>query len=277
MVSNPIFAGALIGVFFAGFGISYAVFASYDSTIKFGAQQEFDKMMNQNYEMAARWLQNNAMNNPELMNKMIDVKDDKKMSGTVAYDMRFNVNVPITMPMIDGYYNGQRIFFVHTEVSDKSMADMMTRMVNFPILHVPELKEIAKEKTAKVYVFTNGVASTGPYGGGPFMYQIDIFDSVPGTEGYSQFRVAHLVTWNDDANPQILTSVEELLETERNGELVIKPTEIVVNAPMIVWSDGSKQKTADTVSNLFESMAGVTGKIIKADIDMYFVRVKLNS
>ena len=51
-------------------------------------------------------------------------------------DAPFNVNAPITIPMIDGYYNGERVYFIHTEISDKSMAQMMSMMVNFPTLHV---------------------------------------------------------------------------------------------------------------------------------------------
>ena len=52
---------------------------------------------------------------------------------------------------------------------------------------------------ARVYVFTNGISGSEPYGGGPFMYQIDVFDSIPGQPEYSQFRIPYLVTWNDDA------------------------------------------------------------------------------
>jgi hypothetical protein len=98
------------------------------------------------------------------------------------------------MPMIDGYYDGNKVYFVHTEVSDSTMADMMSKMINFPTLHVPELKNIPEDQMAKVYVFTNGMSGSEPYGGGPFMFQIDVFDSIPELAEYSQFRMPHLVT-----------------------------------------------------------------------------------
>ena len=64
-------------------------------------------------------------------------------------DMSFNVNSPITIPMIDGYYNGERVFFVHTEVSDKPMAEMMSWMINFPTLHISELKKYSFRRNGK--------------------------------------------------------------------------------------------------------------------------------
>jgi len=90
------------------------------------------------------------------------------------------VNAPITIPMIDGYYNGEKVYFLHTEVSDKPMAEMMSMMVNFPTLYVPELMNISPDDLGKVYIFTNGIPGTEPYGGGPFFFQIDIFDAIPG-------------------------------------------------------------------------------------------------
>ena len=44
-----------------------------------------------------------------------------------------------------------------------------------------------------------------------------------------------MVTWNETAAPRILTSLEELLEAERNGELTIGPSNVIVNAPVVRW------------------------------------------
>ena len=77
--------------------------------------------------------------------------------GMMKQNMPFNLDVPVIMPMIDGYYKGNKVYFVHTEVSDPVMAEMMSKMINFPTLHVPELKNIPEDQMARVYVFTNGV------------------------------------------------------------------------------------------------------------------------
>jgi len=265
MTRRAVWIGITIGVFFAGIGISFAILSvTYNpSTMKFTSQELFDMMMSQNPKMTAKWLDTTLGS---------EMRQKPMMS-----DMSFNVNAPITIPMIDGYYNGERVFFVHTEVSDKAMAEMMTWMINFPTLHTSELKNIPEDDMSKVYVFTNGIAGSEPYGGGPFMFQIDVFDSIPGQMGYSQFRVPHLVTWNDDSTPRVLTSIEEILEAESNGELTIQKTDNVVNAPMIVWKSGGMEQKASMVQRMFESMPGVDGEIINVDVDNYLVMMKLHA
>ncbi len=215
--------------------------------------------------------------NPESMEMMEKMMGSEMMSDSMMSNMQFNVDAPITMPMIDGYYNGEKVFFVHTEVSDKNMADMMSMMINFPTLHVSDLTNIPQSELSKVYVFTSGIPGSGPYGGGPFMFQIDVFDSVPGQIGYSQFRVPYLVTWNDDSTPRILTSEAEILEAESNGELTIQKTENVVNAPMMVWKSGGMEQRASMIQRMFESMPGVNGEITNIDVDNYIVMMKLHS
>ena len=350
MVSQYIWIGIVVGVFFVGIGVSYAIFSStYDpNTMKFANQNMFDQMMSQNPKMMANWMEtmmedaqfhDQAMDymakNPEQMNQWMvhDPKHVEEMSaamrenhdfmmemmsvmmndpalrlqmlghmtenpesleqmkkmmgqsmmgsevmnGSTMSGMQFSVNAPITMPLIDGYYNGEKVFFVHTEVSDKNMADMMSMMINFPTLHVSDLANMPQSEMSKVYVFTNGIAGSGPYGGGPFMFQIDVFDSIPGQMGYSQFRVPHLVTWNDNSMPTILISVDEIFEAESNGELTIQKTDNVVNAPMIVWKSGGMEQRASMIQRIFESMPGVDGEVTNVDVDNYLVMMKLHS
>ena len=350
MVSQYIWIGIVVGVFFVGIGVSYAIFSStYDpNTMKFANQNMFDQMMSQNPKMMANWMEtmmedaqfhDQAMDymakNPEQMNQWM-VHDPKHveematamkenhdfmmemmsvmmndpalrlqmlghmtenpesleqmkkmmgqsmmgsevMNGSTMSGMQFSVNAPITMPLIDGYYNGEKVFFVHTEVSDKNMADMMSMMINFPTLHVSDLANMPQSEMSKVYVFTNGIAGSGPYGGGPFMFQIDVFDSIPGQMGYSQFRVPHLVTWNDNSTPTIMISVDEIFEAESNGDLTIQKTDNVVNAPMIVWKSGGMEQRASTIQRIFESMPGVDGEVTNVDVDNYLVMMKLHS
>jgi len=247
MVRQAIWIGITVAVFFIGVGVSSAIYsATYNpNTMKFANQELFDLMMSQNPKMTAKWLDTTMGS---------EMREKPMMS-----DMSFNVNAPITIPMIDGYYNGEKVFFLHTEVSDKAMAEMMTMMVNFPTLHVSDLKNMSPDEMAKVYVFTNGISGSAPYGGGPFMYQIDVFDSVPNQMGYSQFRVPHLVTWNENSTPRILISVDEIMEAESNGELSIQKTGNVVNVPMVVWKSGDMEQRATMIPRMFESMTDVEG------------------
>jgi len=138
-----------------------------------------------------------------------------------------------TIPIIHGYYNGGDVFFVHTEVSDKDMAERLSDMVSFPVIHTPDLAKAIESTSAKVYVFKNGIKGGGPYGGGPFGFQDDVFNSVPGDKGYSPLRIPHIVTWKDGATPRLLNSEEEILHAQMLGELTVEVTNVVVNMPMI--------------------------------------------
>jgi len=201
--------------------------------------------------------------------------------GMMKQNTPFNVDVPVIMPMIDGYYKGNKVYFVHTEVSDSAMADMMSKMINFPTLYVPELKNIPEDQMARVYVFTNGVPGSEPYGGGPFMFQIDVFDSTPGQAGYSQFRIPYLVTWNDDTSPKILTTESEILRAESDGKVTIEKSTLVVNVPMITWEMevyyGKAMGKTSMIPRIFESMSGVEGELIFVDEKNYVAIFKLHS
>ena len=264
MVSNGIVIGIAVAVFIAGIGVSYAVFsATYDpNTMKFANQGLFDQMMSKNPKMTAYWLEETT---------------PSEMTGSMTSDMQFSARAPITIPMIDGYHNGEKVFFLHSEVSDADMAQMMSKMINFPTLYVPELKNIPQDDIGKIYVFTNGIPGTDPYGGGPFFFQIDIFDTIPGQEGYSQFRTPHLVTWSENSSPRLLTSVEELLEAEANGEVSIKKSDLVVNVPIVVWKSDGMEQRASMIQGMFSSMPGVNGEVTNVDVDNYIVMLKLHS
>jgi hypothetical protein len=64
-----------------------------------------------------------------------------------------------------------------------------------------------------------------------------MLNAVPGDSNYTPLRNPHLVTWNQDANIRILESEEELLKAEKNGELTIKKTDVIVNAPVVRWPE----------------------------------------
>jgi len=103
MVSQPIWIGIVIGVFFVGIGVSYAIFSNTNNpnTMKFANQEIFDQMMSQNPKMTANWMEtmmqdelfhDQAMDymakNPEQMNQWM-VQDPKHVEE-MATAMREN-------------------------------------------------------------------------------------------------------------------------------------------------------------------------------------------
>ena len=130
---------------------------------------------------------------------------------------------------------GKEIYFVHTEASDAGVAEKLTNMMKSPVILVPSLANMPEEALANVYVFTNGVEGSGPFG-----FQADVFDNPPGTEGYTPLRSLNVITWADGATARELKSVAEVLEAESNGELTIEQPGVVINMPFVVWDGGQR-------------------------------------
>ena len=201
--------------------------------------------------------------------------------GIAEQEISWNTDAPIIIPLNEGYHARNMVYFIHPEISDFSMADMMSKRINFPTLYVPELKNISEERLAKVYAFTNGIPGSEPYGGGLFMFQTEVFDSVPGQAEYSQIRQLYLVTWNEDAKPRTLTTESAIFKAESAGELVIEKSNFVLNTPMIAWevqgNYGKALSKTSSIPRMLESMPDVQGELSFLDEDNYIAIFKLQS
>jgi hypothetical protein len=139
------------------------------------------------------------------------------------------------VPPVEGYAEGETIRFIHPEVSDPKVADVLTGMKGSPVLVVPELAKVPDAALANVFVFTNGVE-----GGGPFEFQADVFDNPPGTPGYSPLRRLNLVSWKNKDAARVLTSAAEVEAALAAGEIAIEQPGVVVNIPFLSWPGGHR-------------------------------------
>jgi hypothetical protein len=71
-------------------------------------------------------------------------------------------------------------------------------------------------------------------------FQPDVFDSVPGDEGYSPLRRLYLVTWKDESGARELKTLSEVQEAERKGEVTIERQDVVINEPFLKWPGGQR-------------------------------------
>jgi len=139
------------------------------------------------------------------------------------------------IPAGKAYADGEEIFFSHTEVSDASVAEVLTKMMKSPVLVVPSLAEVPDSALAKVYVFKNGVA-----GSGPLKFQADVFPNQPGDADYSPLRKIVFVTWMDESKANVLKSEEEINALVEEEALTLEESNIVVNMPFMTWKGGQR-------------------------------------
>ena len=157
--------------------------------------------------------------------------DQMKMMGMME---KMAAKVP-RFPPVRGFGGGGEVFFIHSEASDPKISEVLSLMMGSPVITVPALAKAPEAMLATVYVFKNGLKGMGPLG-----FQPDIFDRLPGSEGYRPLRRLHLVTWKANASPRELTSVEALMEAKSRGELTLERTDVVVNMPMLLWPLGRR-------------------------------------
>lgn len=143
------------------------------------------------------------------------------------------------VPSVFGYAEGEDILFMHTEASDRGIADTLTSMMRSPVLVVAELAQVPEAALAAVYVFTNGIQPRGSRG--PLEYQPDVFDAPPGTPGYSPLRAVRLVTWARPDAARLLKSVAEIERAEAAGEVTVERPGVVVNMPFLTWPGGGER------------------------------------
>jgi hypothetical protein len=139
------------------------------------------------------------------------------------------------LPAGMAYAEGKEIYFVHTEASDAGVAETLTNMMKSPVMLVPSLANVPAEALANVYVFTNGVTGSGPFG-----FQPDVFDNPPGTDGYTPLRRLNVVAWVAPENARLLTSAEEVMASLAADEIAIEQPGVVINMPFVVWDGGKR-------------------------------------
>lgn len=139
------------------------------------------------------------------------------------------------MPAGMAYAEGREIYFMHTEASDADVAQLLTEMMDSPVLHVPTLAAVPDSALANVYVFANGPDGMGPLGFAP-----DVFDAPPGAAGYTPLRRLVLVTWADPGAGRVLKSAAEVVEAAAAGAVTLEEPGVVINMPFVVWDGGKR-------------------------------------
>jgi hypothetical protein len=119
--------------------------------------------------------------------------------------------------------DGSTIYYIATDASVKKVADELG--VIFVNKTGPTLKS---GSSSDLYVFTNGIKGNGPMG-----YQASIASTNAGDEEYSPLWRIQNITWENPAQAQFLTSLNEITEHAKQGHLKTEIAGVVVNCPFV--------------------------------------------
>ena len=146
-------------------------------------------------------------------------------------------HVPVSIPMRFGFFAGGPVSYIITDSSNKTFGDKITGKQNWSVEFSPRLAKAPSSAQDTVYLFTNGIKGDGLYG-----YQNEIFSSSPAqSDSYSPLHSLIIVSWKQGQKAQVLNSAEAVLKAEKESRLKLVKTNVVINAPHILWPGGQLQ------------------------------------
>ena len=117
-------------------------------------------------------------------------------------------NVPATIPLHQGYYDGGEVFFIITDSSDPTHAEIITENQGWQVELAPLLANAPDEALSRTYMFTNGIEGDGVHG-----YQGEVFTSTPAQADVYSALTSHVhVTWTEGTTPRVLDSDAMIME-----------------------------------------------------------------
>lgn len=143
-------------------------------------------------------------------------------------------NVPATIPMHMGTFDGEPVYYIITDSNDETHAKLITEKQEWKVELAPPLSNTPKESLQTVYMFTDGVEGDGIHG-----YQDEVFSTTPTqTDEYSALASITHVSWKVGQVPEILNSTKAIMDADEAGRIELEETDVVINMPQIVWPQG---------------------------------------
>ncbi|MBI5747327.1 MAG: twin-arginine translocation signal domain-containing protein [Nitrospirae bacterium] len=156
-----------------------------------------------------------------------NVKETEKLIGDVVdfalssdkWKGRFGF---VTLEIHGGYFEGDKAYFIRSEASDKDYARANGLIFSPRISLALDGEEMLGEKAYADFYHIEG--------------QWPVLSSIPGRADYTPAWRIFRVSKKRDAG--ILKSVRSLKEAEGKGDISIRPTNIIVNFPLVKWPGG---------------------------------------
>ena len=189
-----------------------------------------------------------------------DTKEETKTTDAGSLKLA-RANVPATIPLHKGYYDGGEVFFIITDSSDPTHVKIITENQGWKVELAPPLAKAPKAALSKTYMFTNGISGNGVHG-----FQGEVFTSTPAQQDIYSALTSHVhVTWNEDSTPRILDSEQAILDAVDSGDVTLNELDVVLNMPQIIWPKGQMMVKDD--KTITDDMAYGGGQITDIDTE----------
>ena len=166
-------------------------------------------------------------------------------------------NVPATIPMHKGIYEGNQILYIITDGSDKDYAKIITEKQEWNVELSTAIADVPENILQKLFVFKNGIKGDGIHG-----FQDEVFSSTPSQESeYIALSSVFEVTWKPGQKEIEFESATDIIAAEESGRIEFNETGVVVNTPQIVWPDGQMLVRSD--NEISDDMSFDGGQIIE--------------
>jgi len=192
------------------------------------------------------------------MQQVTTMADEQALGSLVRLS---RANVPAIIPLHQGYYDGESVYFIITDASDQKHADLISENQEWKVELAPLLANAPDEALSTTYMFTNGVVGDGVHG-----FQGEVFTSTPAQPDMYSGLTSHVhVSWDGSGTPMILASEDEILRAEKEGKLTLEPLDVVINMPQVVWPDGQMSVKAD--KTLADDTPYGGGQVLDIDLE----------
>ena len=177
-------------------------------------------------------------------------------------------NVPATIPMHKGIYEGNQIHYIITDGSDKKYAKTISDKQEWNVEFASVLADVPENALQKLYIFKNGVKGDGIYG-----FQNEVFSSTPTQESeYSALNSIIEVTWKVGQKEIEFESALDVIAAKEGGRIEFNETGIVLNTPQIIWPDGQMKVRSDKeISDEMSYSDGQITEINEEEMTVTFV------
>ena len=162
---------------------------------------------------------------------MQKIELEKEVSSLLS-----RTNVPATIPMHKGIYDGNQVLYIITDGSDEDYTKIISEKQEWNIELASVLADVPESTLQKLFIFKNGVKGDGIYG-----FQNEVFSSTPSQKSqYSALNSIIEVTWKVGQKEIEFKSATDIIAAEEGGRIEFNEKRIVLNTPQIIWPDGSK-------------------------------------